>query len=526
MYRVLVTGAIHEKGIEQLEQEPDLEVDFRPDLPLPEVIQIIEPYHCIISRSETPVQKELIEKAVNLKVIARAAVGIGNIDVDYATEKGVLVINTPGKNTNSAAELTMGLLLDVMRKVTPAHQNMQRGGWDRHQFTGFELMGKTIGIIGLGNVGHRMAQFARGFDMNVVAYDPYITDEVFQRHRAQKMSLADLLTQSDIISLHTPKNKETIGMIGSKEIAKMKRGSIILNAARGEIVDEMALLDAIKSKHIAGAGIDTWSVEPLEENIFQDFPQVVMTPHIGASTVEAQIRIAESIAEQVPRALRGEIVDFPINMPQIQMLDDKQVSSYSVLAEKLGSFTAQYIDFNPTHLEIKYRGSLAKQDCSLLRLAFLKGFLKYSQDYVSYVNADQIAESVGLHVSGAEDPGFSDYESAIKFILMAQAEEFEIGGVVFSGIHPRITLINNFVFEIAPEGIVLVAKNKDYPGMIGVIGTILGEHRINIAQFELSRNVRGGEAMSLIRVDDDIPESVIEELKCHEGITQVKKIVI
>ncbi len=528
MYKILITGSIHPIGVEMLQHESDLEVDFRPDLPLPEILEIIEPYHCLITRSETPIQKDLIDRASNLKVIARAAVGIANIDVDHATEKGILVINTPGKNTNSAAELTLALLLAVTRNVVSAHKNMEQGNWNRHKFMGTELLGKTIGIIGLGNVGHRVARFANGFDMRVLAYDPYIADGVFKRHNAEKVDFDTLLKESDVITAHTPKTSETIGMLDAKAIKKMKPGVILLNAARGGIIDEPALLEGLQSKHVAGAGIDTWTVEPVKDNPFKDFPQIVMAPHIGASTAEAQIRIAETVAAQVPRALRGEVVDYPVNMPQIRLLDGDLSTSYTVLSEKLGKFAAQYIDFVPNHLEIQCRGKLAHQDCSLLRLGFLKGYFqsKHTQDYVSYVNADHIAHQVGLYVTSAPDPGFTDYESAIKFSMDANGRRCQVGGVVFSGPHPRITFVDGFVFEIDPKGTVLLTKNNDRPGMIGRIGQTLGDQNINIAQFELSRNRGGGEAMSLIRVDDDVSEEVLESLRQADGITYAKKIVI
>lgn len=526
MYRVLITGSIHPIGVDALKKEPDLEVDFRPDLPLDEILEIIEPYHCIVTRSETPVRKDLIDRARNLEVIARAAVGVANIDIDYATEKGVLVINTPGKNTNSAAELTIALLLAITRKVIPAHRNMQNKQWDRHHFTGIELMDKTIGIIGLGNVGHRVAQFANGFDMNVLAYDPYIADEVFERHHAQKTDWETLINTSDIISLHVPKNQETTGMIDAKVISQMKPGVIVLNAARGGILVEEDLLQSLQSGHVRAAGIDTWNDEPPTENIFLDVPQVIMTPHIGASTDEAQLRIAETIGIQVPRALRGEVVDYPVNMPQIKALEGDLVISYTVMAEKLGMFASQFIDFVPTQLEMMYRGSLARQDCSLLRLAFLKGFLKNTHDYVSYVNAEQRAHSVGLYIDEVTDHGFTDYESALKCTLSTTNKRFTIGGVMFSGPHPRITLVNDFVFEIKPEGTILATTNWDRPGMIGVIGTILGKHEININQFELSRNARGGQAMALIRIDNQATSPVLKELRGQDGITLVKKIAL
>lgn len=459
-------------------------------------------------------------------MIARAAVGIGNIDVDYATEKGILVINTPGKNTNSAAELTFGLLLSVVRNIVPAHQTMQQQGWDRHRFTGTELLDKTLGIIGLGHVGHRVARFANAFGMNVIAYDPYIADEVFERHTVKKVSWQMLIQQADVITVHTPKNKETSGIIHEKTIAEMKDGVILINAARGGIIDETALLQALESGKISGAGIDTWEPEPPVNNLFRALPQVVMTPHIGASTLEAQIRIGQSISSQVPRALRGEVVDTPVNMPQIHVFVSDVTKSYAVLAERLGRFSAQYIDFFPNHLELCYRGALSKQENTLLRLAFLKGFLESKYDQVSYVNVEQRAAKVGLRIEESNDPGFADYESALKCVLSCGEQQFKIGGVVFGLLHRRITLVNGFVFEIEPQGTILATINHDIPGMIGVIGTTLGKYAINIKQFESSRNVRGGEAMSLICVDDLVPDESLDELRSQPHIHLVRKIVI
>ncbi|UCD30318.1 MAG: phosphoglycerate dehydrogenase [Planctomycetota bacterium] len=526
MYRVLITGAIHKTGVERLSEEPDLEVNFQPDLPIAEILKIIAPYHCIITRSETPIQKELIDCAPELKVIARAGVGIANIDVDYATRKGILVMNTPGKNTNSAAELAMGLLLAVVRKITSAHQTMQQKGWDRHRYAGVELMGKTIGIIGLGNVGHRMARFCRGFEMRVLAYDPYIPDEVFERHNVEKSDWDTLIRESDIISVHVPKNEETTGMINVDAITEMKQGVILINAARGGIVDEAALLAALKSGQVAGAGIDTWDTEPPPDNPFSDIPQVVMTPHIGASTPEAQIRIAEAIAVQVPRALRGGIVDCPVNMPQIRVLEGDLMTSYTVLAEKLGAFAFQLMNITLTHLEILYRGYIAKHDCTLLRLAFLKGYLKDMLDYVSYVNAEQRAQSIGLHINSLDDPGFTDYESAVEYVFSDKDHNFRIGGVVFKGPHPRISLVDDFEYEIEPEGTFLAIRSKDRLGVVGAIASTLDRNNILINSFEFSHHQQRKRSMFLIRVVKDVSDEVIEELESQEHIIFARKIRI
>ncbi|MHC4874117.1 MAG: phosphoglycerate dehydrogenase, partial [Planctomycetota bacterium] len=451
-------------------------------------------------------------------------VGVANIDVNYATEKGILVINTPGKNTNSAAELTIALLLAATRKVVGAHQTMDSGGWDRHRFSGMELMNKTIGIIGLGNVGHRVARFGHGFDMRVLAYDPYISEEVFGRHRAESVDLDTLLSESDIITVHTPKNKETTGMIGSSEIAKMKKGVVVINAARGGIVEEKAMLDGLKSGHISCAGIDTWDNEPMSENPFAGMEQVVMSPHIGASTAEAQHRIGETIAEEVPRALRGGIVNYPVNMPAIRMIEGDLMTTYTVLVEKLGKFTAQFIDFDPEKLTITYRGDIAKNDCTILRLAFLKGMLGYSHDFVSYVNAEQRAESVGIKVEDCEDPGFTDYENAVKFSIKGKEKEFSIGGVVFSGPHPRITLVDGFNYEEKPEGRLLIIRCRERFGVVSAIADLLDKNNILIENFSFSYSKKARRNMFMIRIGRAVSSEVLHELNNHEDITLVKAI--
>ncbi len=527
MYRVLVTGTIHETGLDMLRREADLEIDYRPELPHDRIVEIIDGYEAIVSRSETAITREMIDRGTSLKVIARAAVGVSNIDVEYATEKGILVLNTPGKNTNSAAELTMGLLLAVLRKINLAHENMRRLGWDRHRFTGIELMSKTVGIVGLGNVGHRMARFCRGFDMRVIAYDPYISDETFERNRVEKVDFETLIAHSDVISVHVPKNRETTGMIDVAEITRMKKGVILLNAARGGIIKEDAMLEGLLSGHIAGAGIDTWSDEPLKDNPFKDLPQVVMTPHIGASTEEAQIRVAVCIAEQLPRALRGGVVDYPVNMPRIRMLEGGDVmTSYTVLAEKLGLFAAQFIDFQPRNLEIFHLGSIARHDCTLLRLAFLKGYLFDKLDYVSYVNAEMRATSAGLQVRNAEDAGFTQYESAVKFVFTGEDRTFTIGGVVFAGPHPRIVLVDDFPFEVEPEGTFLAIRTLDRLGVISGISTLLDRHTIPIRSFEYSHSDAHKRSMFLIRVGKELPDAAMQELRNQPHITLVRRIAI
>ena len=526
-YRILITGFLHPLALEMFERAPDVQADYRPDLPHEDILSIIEDYHAIVSRSETRITRELIDRGARLKVIARAAVGVGNIDLEYATEKGLLVINTPGKNTNSAAELTLGLLLAAMRKVVPAHRRLENKGWERHEFTGRELMGKTIGIIGLGNVGHRVARFARAFDMEVLACDPYIADEVFDLHQAQKCELDQIVTQSDVITLHVPLTGETRNMINAGHFARMKDGVVVLNTARGGLIDEKALLEALKSGKAAAAGIDTWAVEPPTDNPLTEHPNVVMTPHIGASTTEAQMRIAESIAEQTLRALRDEVVDYPVNMPRVKALTNPRVKYYAVLAEKLGCFAIQSLDFNPRRIEVQYRGELNSEEGMMVRRAFLKGFLKNTaEETITFVNAEAKAAERHIEISEVNHPEFADYHSAVRFLVSDHENSFSIGGVVFGENNYRLSQVNEFAFEVIPDGILLWVINKDRPGVIGDIGTILSQNNINISQFELSRNMPGGQAMSLLRVDTPVEDSVLEALRGIPNVVSVRRIII
>lgn len=525
MFKILITGKINEIGLEILRREKDISIDYRPDYPYVEILKIIADFDCILSRSETDITAELIEKGKNLKVIARAAVGIENIDVECATKNGILVINTPAQNTNSAAELTIGLLLNATRNLISAHNKIKSGGWDRHKFTGTELLNKTIGIVGLGNVGHRVAKFARGFDMKVIAYDPYLSDSRFDELGVTKVDLITLLKTSDIISLHVPKVKETIGMIGEKEIKLMKKNVILINAARGGIIVESALVKALEQKIIGFACLDTFEIEPMTNENLRQLENVILTPHIGASTNEAQLRIAENIASQTIRALRGEIVDSPVNMPKISYMQDSPVRAYTVLTEKLGKLARCLSEFNPERITFQYRGELAKEETSLLKLSFLKGYLLNSTDYpVTYVNAEQLAVSKGIQISHENDAGFAAYNSAIKITLSKHGQSMTVGGIVFENKFQRITLVNEFYFEVEAEGDLLCIRNTDKPGVVGNIGFCLAKHEINIQQMDLSSNRKGGQAMSFISIDKTLTKEVIDDLKSLPNILDVRTV--
>ncbi|MDH5559286.1 MAG: phosphoglycerate dehydrogenase [Deltaproteobacteria bacterium] len=529
MKKILITGALHPVALENLGSQSDLEIDYRPDLPYDEIIKIISAYHCIISRSETNIDKTMIEKGVNLQVIARAAVGIGNIDTEYATFKGILVFNTPAKNTNSAAELTISLMISCMRNVITAHKSMESNRWDRHKFTGTELLDKTVGLIGLGNVGHRVARFLNSFDCEVLAYDPYVTKEYCEKHQCEQVNFDTLIERSDIISIHTPKNKETINMIDRKQIGKMKEGVILINAARGGLFNEEAIKEGLETKKIKAVGIDTWDVEPVKEHPLKSFSNVIMTPHIGASTLEAQLRIGESVSKETIKALKGEIVNSPVNLPDVKVFEGSHAPQYSVLAGKLGTFSKQFMDkdFFAKRIEFLYRGKLVTDDWPMIKLSFLRGFLQGTVDtQVSFVNVLKIADSKGLKLEEVADKDFSDYESAIRVKLVGENNSVCIGGTVFGGDKLRLSYLNGFIFEIDPVGNMIVIENHDKPGVIGHVGTVLSNHMVNINQFELSRNKKGGQAMAIVLVDENITDQVIDELNLHENIRHVKRIQI
>lgn len=522
--KILITGALHPTAVEAFRNQEHFDINYLPDLARDQLMEKIGEAHVLVTRSETNIDRQVIEKGTNLKVIGRAAVGVGNIDIPFATEKGILVINTPGKNTNSAAEMTMALLLSMFRKVPDAHQKVKSGGWDRHQFTGRELRHKRIGLVGIGHVGHRVAKFCRGFDMEVFGYDPYVGPGVFTRNNVTRVdSLMELAEKVDVLSVHVPLNKETNGMVDLDVLSRMKKGSWVVNAARGGVICETSILEMLEKGHIAGAAIDTWDNEPHPNEKLVKAEGVYVAPHVGASTEEAQRAIGETIVAQIIKAVEGGVVDYPVNLPQIGVVDNPLMKPYTVLAEKLGSFAAQVLEFNPTEVEISYRGDLAgDQDYSLIKLGFEKGYAAVAVDtYVSYVNAQRHFDALGIQIIEAQDPDFSGYRSAIKMKISGQkGETLTVGGIVFDHEYPRISLVNDFYFEVDPNGNYIIMENEDKPGVIGAVGTLLASAEINIDSFDLARNKKGGRAMAMIKIDGEL---LIETKRKLSGLNHVVK---
>ncbi len=527
--KVLITGALHPVALEALAKIDNLDVVYMPDTTFAEFSSQLVDAQVLVSRSETDVTRAVIDAAPQLKIIARAAVGVGNIDLEYATEKGILVMNTPGKNTNSAAELTLGLMLSMFRRLPEAQQTLKTGGWDRHRFTGKELRGKRIGIVGLGNVGHRVAKFCLGFDCEVFAYDPYISPDIFAKHRAIPVaSLVDLAEKVDILTLHVPKTKETSGMIDREVLKALGPQGYLVNAARGGIVFEKDLVWALDNKLIAGAAIDTFETEPKPLAALIQNPAVYCSPHIGASTEEAQIAIGYAVADQIRKALEGGVVDYHVNLPNVGIIDKPIMKAYSTLAEKLGSIVGQILDFNPQSVQFQYRGDISELDNAIIRLSWMKGYLtKVVDEYVSFVNVGRHMERLGIAIDETVDPSFSSYNSALKILVRgSQGQQMTVGGVVFEDRHLRLTLINDFHFEVEPNGNMLLIANHDRPGVIGDLGQYLAKSGVNISGFNLSRNSKGGRAMAVLSIDSTLNAQNLREIKDLPNVEGAKAIFI
>ncbi len=530
MFKVLITDPISEKGIELLKREPDLEVDNEPDISYEELLEVVERYDCIITRSRTPVTKELIERGKNLKVIGRAGVGVDNVDIETASLKGILVVNTPGANTIGATELTLCHMLNVVRNAHIAHNSMLEGRWDRKHFMGTELYGKTLGIIGLGNIGSQVAIRAKAFGMKVLAYDPYIPREKADRLGVKLMdNLHEMLRQIDILTIHAPLTHETKNMITRKEFELMKDGAVLINCARGGIVKDEDLIWALESGKLAGVGLDVFSKEPPPYEFIEKikrFPNVSLSPHIGANTYESQDNVAVIVAQQVIKALKGQTVEYVVNAPFPDLSVLTLIQPHLDLAERMGKFIVQWAEEGIREVHIEVRGDIA-QHFHPIASAVLMGILKEVVDFpVNIINASYVAKDRGIKVEELTSEESEDFKHYIKVVVKSDGSTKTVAGTVLEGHLPRIFQIDNYRVDVEPEGIMLVFENKDVPGVIGRIGTLLGNAGVNIAGFRLGREKKGGIALGILNLDDYVPESVLEELKKIPNIIFAKQVVI
>ncbi|HEX2061243.1 MAG TPA: phosphoglycerate dehydrogenase, partial [Thermoanaerobaculia bacterium] len=476
------------------------------------------------TRSGTAVTPELVNAGTRLRIVGRAGVGLDNVDVDAATARGILVINAPTANIMSATEHTMAMLLALCRNIPEAHASVKRGEWTRSKFMGVELDGKSLGVIGLGRIGSRVTIRARGFGMRVIAYDPYIAESAYEKVGAAKVSLEQLLAQADVITVHTPATDETRGMLGAKEIAKMKDGAIVLNIARGGIYDEQALAEALNSGKLAGAAIDVYTDEPPpKDHPLIHAKNIILSPHIGANTIEAQDRVAVQTAEMVVEALRGSIFVSAVNLP-FEGTADADAAPLIRLAEKLGVFAAQVLNGPVNRAEVELWG-IEQRLTKIVSVAALKGLLTpHLAQSVNFVNAEQVAQTRGIAISSTVHPTPRDYANLITFRASSGAEEVCVSGTVFHEKNLRIVSVNTFRVEFEPRGHLIYIINRDVPGVVGKVGTLLGDREINIAEYNLARSGSGGKAMAIITVDSPLDAETLSFLRSYREMIEVKQV--
>ncbi|HVT43637.1 MAG TPA: phosphoglycerate dehydrogenase [Thermoanaerobaculia bacterium] len=523
-YRLLVTDSLAESGLELLRSDPDVVLDYRPGLQGEALLSAVAGSDALITRSGTPVTRELLSAGNRLRIVGRAGVGLDNVDVDAATERGILVINAPTANIISATEHTMALMLAACRNVPEAHASVRAGEWNRSRFLGTELSGKTLGIIGLGRIGSRVAVRARAFGMKLLSFDPYIAPNVAEKVGAELVSIDRLLSESDIITVHTPLTEETRRMIGAPELAKTRKGVILINCARGGVYEEEALAEGLRSGHVAAAAIDVYESEPPgKDHPLVGAPNIVLTPHIGANTIEAQDRVAVQTCEMVLEALRGSIFVSAVNLP-FEGLADATAAPMITLAERLGLFAAQLVSGPITRAGVELWG-IEERLSRILSVAAIKGMLvPHLSDSVNYVNAEAIAQNRGIDVSSTIHPTPLDYTNLITFRVGTESGEVCISGTLFSEKNLRVVSVNNFRVEFNPQGYLIYMVNRDVPGVVGKVGTILGDREINIAEYNLARATGGGLAMAIITIDSPIDAATLDFLRSFKEMQDVRLI--
>ncbi len=513
--KILVTDSLAPQGLEVFQRAQGFDVDVRLGLKPDELKKIVAMYDGWVIRSGTKITAELIEAAKQLKVIGRAGVGFENIDVDAASKHGVVVMNTPGGNNVTTGEHTISLMMALARHIPQAVASLKSGKWERNHFVGVELCNKTLGVIGLGNVGSIVAERAAGLRMKVMGFDPFLSPENIARMGVEPVGLEDLLAKSDFITVHVPLTPETHGLINREAFAKMKPGVRIVNCARGGIVDENDLAAAITEGKVAGAALDVYVDEPPAANHpLVKLDQVITTPHLGASTDEAQLNVAIAVAEQMVDFLAKGLVRYALNVPSVTPELLEIIRPYLTLAEKLGSLQVQMAETLPQEVEVEYGGDVTQYDLAPLTLAVLKGILTpIMESSVNFVNAPLIARERGIKIVESKSSRASDFANYITVRTSTQDKETEIEGVVFGNKHPRIVRVDHFYLEAVPEGFILILRNRDVPGVVGTVGTLLGRNRINIAGMALGRSQKGGNAISFIHVDDAVSKKALQELR-------------
>jgi D-3-phosphoglycerate dehydrogenase / 2-oxoglutarate reductase len=521
--KILVSDPISEQGIDLLKDKKNYQVDVKLKLSEDELIKIIGDYNGLIVRSETKVTPNIINAAKNLKIIGRAGVGIDNVDVPSASKKGIIVMNTPGGNTISAAEHTVSMMLALSRNIPQANASLKNKKWDRKLFTGTEVFGKVLGIIGLGKIGAEVAKRAKAFGMEILGYDPVASSEHAEKIGAKLVSLDEIIKNSDYITLHVPKTKETENLINKTTISKMKDGVRIINVARGGIINEQDLADAVKSGKVKGAAIDVFSTEPCTDSPLFDVDNVVVTPHLGASTEEAQINVAIDVIKQMIDFFDNNIIKNAVNVASVDPNLLSKLEPFIRLSEKLGKLSSQLVNGGIIEAEIQYGGEISETNVNPLTISFLKGLLELVEEEVNYINAPFIAKDRGIKVKETKTSTVSDFTNLITVkIKTDKNESILIQGTLFHHDDIRIIRINDFDIDVVPKGYVLLCMNKDIPGVVGQVGTMLGQSGINIAGMQVGRKTSGGEALIITNIDQPISNDVLEQIRKSKNIISAK----
>jgi D-3-phosphoglycerate dehydrogenase len=521
-FRVLLSDSLAPQGIEVLKRHPRISFDVKIGFAPAQLAEIIAPYDALIIRSSTRVTREVVDHADALKVIGRAGVGVDNVDLDAATRRGIVVMNSPLGNSVTTAEHTITMMMALARHIPAANAALRAGQWERGgKFTGIEVCNKTLGVIGLGNIGRIVADRALGLRMKVIGFDPILTSEAATKIGVELVSLDQLFKRSDFITVHAPLTAETRGLIGAAAFATMKHGVRILNCARGGIVEETALYQAIKSGQVAGAALDVFVEEPPPpDHPLLSLDSVIATPHLGAATDEAQVQVAVDIANQVIEFLIDGTIRHSVNIPALTGKELEILGPHLSLGEKLGRLVSQLISEAPTHVTVGFAGEAADLKAEPIIASVLKGLLSGFLDQdLNYVNAPYIARERGITVIETRSRETTDYINTLTLTVRTQRGVHEVTGAVFGNRALRLIRIDGYRIEAAPEGYFLMLHNRDVPGVVGAVGTLLGQAGINIAGLELGRDRAGGTALSLVEIDGPVPVAVLDSLRTLSAIT-------
>src|SRR2546421_6392194 len=524
--KILVADSISQRGIDDLPRDTALDVRVKTGLSKTDLIKFIPEFSGLVVRSQTKVTADIFSAGERLRVVGRAGVGVDNVDVETATRRGIIVLNAPGGNTVSTAEHAFSLLLSVARKIPQADANVRNKNWNKKDFEGVELYDKTLGIIGMGRIGSELSRRAIAFGMRVVAYDPYLSATRARRLQVELVDeLDDLLASTDFISLHTPLTAETRHLFDRARLQKTKHGVRIINCARGGLIDEDALAAALQDRHVAGAALDVFETEPLPpDSPLRSAPNLVLTPHLGASTAEAQESVGIEIAQSIRAALLEGTIRNAVNMPNLDAKTLAIIGPHLRFGEKLGRFLSQIAPKRADSLNINYSGKVNEADTTAITRAALKGFLQIAGGTeVNEVNAPAFAETLGLKVTESRLSAPGDYTDMLELSAMGEGKTVSVAGAFF-GATPRIININSRPVEARPHGVVLVLENADRPGMVGRIGTLLGDHGVNIATMSLSRNQAGGTALTVLNLDTTPSEDLLNEIRASEDIRSAQVI--